>query len=468
MDSAYTGIGNVQNIPAEQRIYGRTKDILRVTKGRIPMMRIMTENMGAKMSVPDMHIKYKSDYPIQALITIGTTTTSLDTYHLKIWVPNQQAVLLREGTRLYCDRIYYNGNAGGTGAFVAGTGDDYLPVTAGNSQRECMKVKERMEVSGANTAFKVERGYAPSGTNTSAGLSCIDGGGATGSTTVIPTTSMKLLLGLVPQAIGDNTGGVYGDTPHTETNFCEITLEKMGVARTADKIKIYQDRTILQRNSERQIDLFWKKNELKSVFGRKKDGEDNPSPIDGSPIYETGGIDEYIRTAQSGIGYAPLPTTDTDPNGQIINFQQAHGAVNYQSLNEFGRNKFYYGSNIKWWVCDDIQFTRISNSFDNKVRINYNPSLSLKYGFKINDLEISGGGTFHLAQSDLFSIYGLKNQGFIIDFDYFKPIHLEGEDFTIMVDVESGLNPLKRVDYLYNNRGYLRNCPFAHYVVYNL
>lgn len=457
LDSAFTGVGNVHNIPAEQRIYGRTKDILRVTKGRIPMMRVMTENLGPKMAVTDMHIKYKSDYPIQALITMGATSTTVDTYFTKIWVPNTQAPYLREGTRLYADRIYYDGTA-----FVAGTGDDYLPVTAANSQRECMIVLQKMETSGTNTAFKIERGYCPLGSpalswNTT----------HTGSLVQF-STSMKLLLGLVPQAIGDNTGGVYGDTPHEEYNFCEITLEKMGVARTADRIQIYQDRTILQRNSERQIDLFWKKNELKATFGRRRDGADNVSPVDGSLIYETGGIDEYIRTAQSGIGYSPYPSLDTDPNGNIVNFQQAHGAVNYQSLNEFGRNKFYYGSNIKWWICDDIQFTKITNSFDNKVRINYNASMSLKYGFKISDLEISGGGTFHLAQSDLFSIYGLKNQGFVIDFDYFKPIHLQGEDFTIMVDVEKGLNPLKRVDYLYNNRGYLRNCPFAHYVVYNL
>jgi hypothetical protein len=458
LDSGYTGIGNVQHIPAEQRIYGRTKEILRVTKGRVPMMRVMTENLGGKTAVTDMHIKYKSDYPLQASLKVAELTTSLGGGYSKLFVKPQEAILLREGTRLYSDRVYYNGTA-----FVAGVGEENTPVTALNSQRECLVVREKLETVGGGTPgtyFKVERGYRPAqGTSHTAG--------GTG-TPVELASGWSLLIALVPQAIGDNTGGVYGDTPHEEENFCEITLEKMGVARTADRISMYQDKTILQRNSERQIDLFWKKNELAAIFGRKVDGANNPSPVDGSYIYETGGIDEYIRAAQAPINYSPFGATDADKNANIINFTAAHGALNYQSLNEFGRNKFYYGSEIKWWICDDIQYTKIANSFDNKVRINYNQPLSLKYGFKVNDLEISGGGTFHLAQSDLFSIYNLSNHGFIVDFDYFKPIHLQGEDFTIMVDVEKGLNPLKRVDYLYNNRGYLRNCPFAHYEVYNL
>jgi len=94
--------------------------------------------------------------------------------------------------------------------------------------------------------------------------------------------------------------------------------------------------------------------------------------------------------------------------------------------------------------------------------------MSINYGFKINDLHISGGGTFHLAVSDLFSIYGLKNTGYIIDYDYIKPVPFVDEDLTILVDVEKGMNPLKRIDYLYVNGGYERNCPFAHYKVYNM
>lgn len=468
MDSSYTGIGNVQNIPAEQRIYGKTKEILKITKGRIPMMRIMTENMGAKMSVTDMHIKYKSDYALQALVdvsvastVIGTTATSAQSY---VGIPNAQAVRLREGARLFIDRIYYNGTT-----WEVGTGADYLPVSAANSQRECIKILEKVSVGATDTTFRIERGYRPAKGYSRGGDTGTEGTGTgTGGDQVQITTSMKLLLSLVPQAIGDNTGGVYGDTPHQEWNYCEITLEKMGVARTAERIDMYQTETILQRNSARQTDLFWKKNELKATFGRRKDGADNVSPVDGSYIYETGGIDEYIKSPQPAISFDPYPSSDIDPNGNIINFAAAHGAVNYQSLNECGRNKFYTGSNVKWWVCDDIQYTKISNCFDNKVRINYNQGMSLKYGFKINDLEISGGGTFHLVQSDLFSIYGLKNQGYIIDFDHFKPINLQGEDFTILVDVEKGLNPLKRVDYLYMNRGYFRTNPFAHYFIYNL
>jgi len=466
MDSAYTGVGNVQNIPAEQRIYGRTKEIMKITKGRIPMMRVMTENMGAKMAVTDMHIKYKSDYALQALIDVAVATTkvggSSDVYNL-ISIPNAQAVRLREGTRLFVDRIYYNGTD-----WETGTGTDYLPVSASNSQRECIKILEKVATDANNTQFKIERGYRPAKGYSLGGDSGTEGTGTGSGTWQTITTSMKLLASLTPQAIGDNTGGVYGDTPHTEWNYCEITLEKMGVALTAERIDMYQNETILQRNSSRQIDYFWKKNELKATFGRRKDGADNVSPVDGSYIYETGGVDEYIKTAQSAIAYNPYPTSDSDPNANIINFAAAHGAVNYQNLNEFGRNKFYTGSNVKWWVSDDIQYTKISNCFDNKVRITYNQGMSLKYGFKINDLEISGGGTFHLVQSDLFSMYGLKNQGFIIDFDHFKPINLQGEDFTILVNVEKGMNPLKRVDYLYMNRGYYRTNPFAHFFVYNL
>lgn len=463
-DSRYEGIGNIHKVAAELRIYGKTSDILKITKGRMPFMRIMTTEAagGPNLAVTDMHIKYKSDYPLQALITCTVQSSGTDDDVVSF--SKNESIMLTEGTRLFATNIFYNGAVGGGGAFATGTAG--IPADVTNSQRECLIVRERLSESGNNVSWRVERGYQPSGTNAAAGLSFKDGGG--GNPEAI-TVGMQFLISLVPQAIGDNTGGTFGDNPHNEQNFCEITLEKVGVARTAERIKLYQKETILQRNTSRRVDLFWKKNEIKATFGRAKDGDVQTSPVDGANIYETGGIDEYIRTAQAAIGYYPYPSGgNADPSGNIINFALAHGAVNYQNLNSFGKNKFYYGSQMKWWIMDDEMYAKISNAFDPKVRINYNQSLSLRYGFKISELEVSGGGVFRLVASDLFSIYGLKNHSFIIDSDYFKPMHLDGEDYMILVDVEKGVNPLKRIDYHYMNRGYLRNCPPAHYIVYNM
>lgn len=451
LDNRFTGIGSIQEIPAEQRIYGRTKDILRLVQGRINMMRVLSDKMGSQSAVTDMEFKYKSDYPQQALIPIGATSThSTGTENDIMWIATAYAPFIQVGTKLFVDRVYYNGTT-----FAAGTGDDYTPASTTNSQRECIKVLEVLNESGGNRGFRVQRGYKPAQGSTYGG----------GGTPTQLTTAMKLLLSIKPQAVGDNTGNIYGDTPHEESNYCEITLEKMGVARTAERINIYQDKTILQRNSERQLDVFWKKQELNANFGRKALSY---SSTDGAPIYEAGGLDEYIRTAQSAIGYNPFGTSDADQNANVVNFGAAYGPLSFTAINNFGRNKFYWGSQTKWWICDDIQFTKISNSLDPRIRIQYNQPLSLKLGFKVNDLEISGGGTFHLAQSDLWSIYGLRNYGTILDDSYFKPVNLQGEDFTIMVDVEKGMNPLKRIDYLYMNRGYWRNCPMAHFIVYNL
>jgi len=467
-DSRYEGMGNIHKVAAELRIYGKTSDILKITKGRMPFMRIMSTEVagGPNLAVTDMHIKYKSDYPLQALITCtvessGGTAENILSFH------KNESIMLTEGTRLFAVNHFYNGAVGGAGVFATGTAG--VPADITNSQRECLIIRERLGQTGDNISWRVERGYQPSGTNTAAGLSYADGGSSGGGLPTNIVVGDQFLISLVPQAIGDNTGGTYGDNPHNEENFCEISLEKVGVNRTAERIKLYQKETILQRNTVRRVDLFWKKNEIKATFGRKKDGDVQTSPVDGSPIYETGGIDEYIRTAQSAIGYLPYPAGgNADPSGNIINFALGHGAVNYQNLNAFGKNKFYYGSQYKWWIMDDDMYTKISNSFDPKVRINYNQSLSIKYGFKISELEISGGGVFRLVSSDLFFIYGLKNHSFIVDSDYFKSMHLDGEDYMILIDVEKGVNPLKRMDYHYMNRGYLRNCPPAHYIVYNM
>lgn len=450
LDSSYTGIGNINNIPAEQRIYGRTKEILGITRGRMPNWRVMSQKMKKGVAVKDMEFKYKSDYPLQAQITLVEASSAVDGgTENRFLFSTSESARLKEGDRIYSDRIFVN-NSGSYVGTLASDGS-YTPSAAQYSQRECVKLLAKLSVSGSNTYWKVQRNWQPSY--------------ATGSTNVEAPINSKWLIGTAPQAIGDNTGGVWGDTPHEETNYSEITLMKMGVARTANKVDIYQGKTLLQRNTERQTELFWKRRENSCLFGRQSL---ETSSEDGSPIYATGGIDEYISTAQSGIGYVPFTASDTNQEANIINFASAHGAVNYQNLNEFGKNKFYWGSTEKWWICDDIQFTKISNSFDNKVRINYNGGLSQKYGFKISDLEISGGGVFHLAVSDLFSIYGIKNTGYIIDYDYIFPVPYVDEDLTVLIDVEKGMNPYKRIDHMYINSGYVRNCPFAHYKVYNL
>jgi hypothetical protein len=452
LDSTYTGIGGIQNIPAEQRLYGRSKEIIKLVRGRVPMMRVMTENMSGVEAVTDIEMKWKTDYPLQALIPItvaqdaGGAAAALTT----ITVATKLAPYLKEGTQVWVDKMYYSGGTN----FDATTPDN--PRT---QQRECILIQEKLNMSGTNniwTSFKVIRGYMPANSTTWTPAA---------NPAAVLTTAMSLLVGLSSQAVGNNQGGTFGDTSHEETNYCQITLEKFGVPRTAERVSILQGPTILQRNTERQLDLFYKKQELSALFNRKDYNLDS----DGAPIYSTGALDEYIRTDQTGISYVASSIDATDKTKNIVDFNSAHGSVNYQSLNEFGQNKFLWGNSLtKWWICDDTQFTKISNCFDNKVRITYNQGMSIKYGFKVSDLEISGGGTFHLAQSDLFSMYGLTNQGVIVDFDYFKPVHLQGEDFMIMTDVEKGLNPLKRVDYVYQNRGYYRNNPFAHYIVYNL
>lgn len=450
LDNAFVGIGNIHEIPAEQRIYGRTKEILNITRGRLPNWRVMSQKTSSRQAADDMEFKWKSDYPLQALLTLAANSSAVDGgTHNKLGFSAIESVRLREGMRIYADRNFVDATGGYIGTLVD---DSYVPSGVEHSQRECIKLLTKLETTSGITYWKVQRVFGPSYTTTGTANSLTVAGGH------------KFLMGLAPQAIGDNSGGVYGDTPHEETNYCEITLMKFGVARTANKVKIYQNKTLLQRNTERQMEMFWKQRENNFMFGRK--GLEYSSE-DGSPIYATGGVDEYISTPQTSIGYS-IPTDDADKESNIINFNSAFGTVNYQALNDFGKNKFYWGSTAKWWVCDDIQFTKIANSFDNKIRINYNEQMSINYGFKINDLHISGGGTFHLAVSDLFSIYGLKNTGYIIDYDYIKPVPFVDEDLTILVDVEKGMNPLKRIDYLYVNGGYERNCPFAHYKVYNM
>lgn len=455
LDSAYNKITSIEEIPAEQRIYGRKGDIINITRGRIAMMRIMNQHMATKgrKSVDDMEFKYKSDIPRPAILTVATASDDVDGgTENKIWIAKRHAAGVEVGAVLINRNMFFNGDASPkfstTRTLGTSTATAYI-------EPEAMKVLSRLETDASgNVAFKVQRGYAPSV------------GSQSGTGALEITTSMKLIILPVPRAVGNNEGKIYGDTPHEETQYTEINLEKWGINRTAQNIKIWQNQGLMERNGQRQIDHFWLKEEHRALRGRKTKTQDE----EGEDIYSTGGLEPYILTNQSGIDYVAYDGDPFNTNKQnhVIDFKKAYGPVGYQSLNKFGNDKFFYGSETKWWICDNVQYTAISNSFDNKVRIEYMKDMSMAYGLEIERLKISGGGTFYLVQSDGFSLEGVTDTGFIIDFDYAEPAFLQNEDFTILIDVEKAKNVLKKVNYLYMNSGYMWSNPFAHYEVFNM
>lgn len=449
LDTSYSGISSIESIPAEQRLYGKTGEILRMMKGRNSAMRVMYDNFlkGGKIAQTDMEFKYKSELPrafiLDCSLASATTSSTEDT----IYIPNTQAAYVRVGTRLIVKGIWIGtDNTNYTFETTIGTNSATQP--------EMIKVVQKLPAGATYTGFIVERNIKP------AILTNVGGTPATGTPAEI-TTAMKFILTPTPQAEGNNEGDIYGDTPHEEYNYNEINLEKYGATRTSQNVKIQQDEPTLARNGRRQLELFWNKMEWRQIYGRRDTG------LNGSNErwWTTGGLDEYIATAQSGIGYHPTTMTG---DKHIVNYSSDIGAINYQNINTFGSNKFIYGSETKFWIMDSVQYTALTNSFDNKIRIIKNEALSQKYGFKISDLEISGGGTFHLVQSDAFTIAGMSDVGYIVDFRYFKHTHLQNEDFTVLVDVEKGMNVLKQINYLYMNSGIKRNNPFTHYKVYNM
>lgn len=451
LDTSYPGISQIDNIPAEQRIYGRTNDILRLTRGRNTMMRVMYENFlkGGKLATTDMEFKYKSELPRNFVLDVALASTQTNSEEDTVYIPNAQAAYVRVGTLLIVRGLY------------VGTDETNYTIesTRGTNratQPEMIQVLQKLPAGATYTGFVVYRNYQPSITKAADGTAPAR---VTANHDEI-TTSMKLILASTPQAEGNNEGDIYGDTPHEEYNYNEINLEKYGQTRLSKNIKMYQDEGIMERNGRRQLELFWNKLEWRQINGRRK------TYVNGNNerVWTTGGLDEYIETAQSGIGYDPTATGAK----HIINWGSEVGAVNFQNLNTFGSDKFIYGSQEKFWIMDNLQYTAITNSFDNKIRIMKNEALSQKYGFKISSLEVSGGGTFHLVQSDAFTIAGITDLSYIVDFNYFKHTHLQNEDFTILVDVEKGMNPLKQINYLYMNSGIKRYNPFAHYKIYNM
>lgn len=450
LSSAFTGISNIDSITAEQRLYGRTSEILRMTRGRNSMMRVMYDNFvkGGKLATTDMHFKWKSELPRNFVVDIAQSSTTTNSNEDTIYINNKQAAYIRVGTLLIVRDIFIGtDNTNYTFETVRGTNNATQP--------EMIQVLQKLSPGDTFTGFIVRRAYYPSILTSSGGTPIF-----LASNCAEITTDMKLVLSSTPQAEGNNEGDMYGDTPDEEFNYNEINLEKWGQTRLSMNVKQLQDEGIMERNGRRQLELFWNKMEWRQIFGRRATGVNGKN----ERWWTTGGLDEYIETPQPAIGYHPY----LNEQKHVINWGNDIGAINFQNINKFGSDKFIYGSPEKYWIMDNAQYTAITNSFDNKVRIIKNDALSSKYGLKISDLEISGGGTFHLVQSDAFTIAGMSDISYIVDFAYFKHTHLQNEDFTILVDVEKGMNPLKQINYLYMNSGMKRYNPFSHYKIYNM
>ena len=187
LDSSYVGVSNIDSIPAEQRIYDRTSEILKITKGKIPALRVMINNFqrGGKKAVTDIEFKYKSDVPRQALVDIAANSDSyLGGTENRIWIPDAQAVYIEKDAILLRRDGYYNGSSYTT------------TIASGNTARERIRVLTKGTSDGTKTWFAVRRGFGKVlGTPDNIG------------------TSEKLILLTKSQAEGNNEGGVYGDTP---------------------------------------------------------------------------------------------------------------------------------------------------------------------------------------------------------------------------------------------------------------
>lgn len=426
--SAYNGIANLSNIPDEQRIHDRDRTLIRIARGTLSMSRIVQENFKSKnFAAKDPEPIYKQDIDRTILLDVGANSSQVSGLIHKIWIPDKHAFMVDEGCTLIARDVFYNGTTFST------------TISATNSQQEMLLVKERgVSVSG-NTWFIVQRGFKPAP------------GGTAGSATTL-TTSMKLVY--IPRAVaeGNNEGRVSGDTPFEDSNYCEFNLEKWGVNIQVANTTIYQDESVEDRNGRRTNDHFWKGYEMKLIYGRK----DKTTDANGDTIWRTGGLQEYILTPRTDIGY------DT-PN--VVDFTATFGALSYQSVNRCFQDKFFYGSKDKFLMLDIYAYTKFCNAFDNKIRI-HNQTLSGKYGIRIETIMVSGGN-IHLVVHDLLSINGITNHGYLVDFDFFKYMHLQNLDTQIVMDAERGQNIFKSVNYLFQQAGIKRTNQFAHWYFIN-
>jgi len=434
-NTVYQHIPNIADIPEKQRIYGVTNEILKITPSKVNTVRVMMEKAKKGVAVDDMHFKYKSEMPREVLIPIQSSTTATDKVTISMDVLNKYVPFLEVGTVLLCRGLYFgNSNWSST-------------PTTGRTQREAIKITEIQAPGSTTTVVKGIRAWKPADGTTPTGTPPEFGGTGVDS---------YVLIQPKPQPLGSNEGKIYGDTPIEEFNYCEPTFEKWGVDRVSESIKIRQNESISERNGRRQLAAFWKKVAIQRLFGRRNYYINSEN----RPVYETGGIDEYIETGNPDLNYVA--------QDHVIDFYNTYGPLSYASLVDFGKDKFYYGSEKKWWIMDKNDYTAISTIFDNKIRIQYERDMSIQYGFEIESLKISGGGTFYLVQDEIFSLYGVTGTSYIIDFDYFEFVPLKGWDFQIMVDVEKGINPFEKVNYLYMISGNKRTNPHAHYKVFNL
>lgn len=427
---SYPDIASLAKIPDDQRIYDRNKEIVDFSQGRNSLARIIYKRFAeskTKLAARDMLVKYASDVGRQALVPLGANSENGLATHDKIWVPNKYAEYIEDGTILVVTNNFFNGTTYANA------------ISTSNHQRESMIVKQRGTKVGANTWFLVDRGH-PSG------------GGAPNQLTA---ATNKLVVTARAIHDGSNEARVWGDTPITEWNYNQPLLYKWGQTAIARDVEIYQDKTPAQRNGERTIDLFFKQWNFSLLLGRRF-----YDTVEGYGRWYTGGVDEYISSDNTDLGYTA--------SSNVVNFGSTYGAVSSATLNQFASTLFFWGnSEVKYWIVDSAHFVKIANAFDNKVRIIYNKELSLKYGMHISDFMPSSGGTLRIIQEDLHSIYGLTDMSYIIDFDYLKYMYLQGHDLQIMYNVEKGMNMFQEINYLYQNAGLIRRCPFAHHKVIN-
>lgn len=461
--TTYAGLSNIESIPLEQRIYDRDKEIIKFSEERVPMSRILMDRFQAsgKKATSDMEVKYKSDINRQALLpmaassdtdatlanaTDGSATQSFN----KLWFADKYAEYIDEGAILLARDVYYNGTAFVSAPILNSGG-------LANTQREAMLVLKRGTSDGTKTPFWVTRGFMAAQSGTAG--------------TPVDFASGAYVL-LQPRAIaeGRNEARIWSDTPAEEYNYCEQTLEKWGQTELSKDIVIYQDESQSERSGRKTLDLFFKKFELRLWNGRRHTALEN-----GRRIWRSGGVDEYIENAggptyAAQLGYTAYDGDPTNANkkNHIIDFTEEFGAVSSQTLNSLLSDKFFWGNKLeKWWIMDNLAYTKISNAFDNKVRVQYNRELSMKYSLRITDLETSAGGVAHLVQHDLFSIYGTRNISYLLDFDYLKYMHLKNHDLMILMNVEKWLNIFEEVNYIYMNSGLQRRNPHALYKIIN-
>lgn len=435
LNTAYPDLTTTEHIPDEQRIFDRDKIIINYAKGRLNNMRIMLRRFAdqGKKATKDMHVKYKSDIARQAMITststaLGTGTTGT------IYFSDAEAQLVDDGAILILRDNYYNGTTFSS------------TLSSSNSMPEALLVTGREAPSGGNTGFTVQRRFGwQDGAGTPNSISA-------GATVLVQPTSV---------GEGSNEGRVWGDTPEEEYNYCGIFLEKYGQTKISEDIEIYQMESLADRNGSRTLDVLFKKMEMDAIDGRR-----DTRLVNGRRVWHSGGLDEYLTRPQGTTegNYGGQGTA----NSRVVDFLGTYGTLSSQTLNTFLADKFFDGNETeKFWNMPVNQYVGICNAFDNKVRIAYNKEMSLKYKINISTLETSAGGLLHLTVSDLWSIYG-RPMSYIVDYDYYKFMHLRNHDFQIIKNAEQHLNRFEVVNYIYGTYGYYRRNPLAHWKIFNV